>query len=222
DALESRAGSADLVLDLSPLKAALRKAAPQAAADYAKALPVRAEKPAAGDFSFRPEGSSVAVMTEKTRAALLAAADKVPARVEEKNLRVQTDLPKGLSLKAGFDRATFTLTLLSAVLIAGLALMAGGGSAAVLSRAGSYLIPPSVLVLVPGILLALPGAPFLLKVLPLEAGQALSGEAAASLRAYFGAVLGTMSRSFFVTGLVGVSLGAALKSFRRIFEPREI
>ncbi|HOX47913.1 MAG TPA: hypothetical protein PLG14_01910 [Spirochaetales bacterium] len=224
DALESRGRAESLLLDLKPLKAALSKSAPSAAADYAKAIPVRAEKAEAGDFSFRPEGSSVEATARKVGAAFQAAAAQIPDQAEEKELRVDAGLPMGRSLKAAFDSTTLTLSLLSALLVAGLALMAGGGAGAVLSRAGSYLIPPSVLVLVPGILLSLPGNAIFGRIgtLPPEAASFLSSEAGASLAAYLRAVLGQMSRGFFVTGLVGVSVGAALKALRRAFEPSEI
>ncbi len=226
DALESGAQNrpdADLMLDMRPLKASLLAMTDAAAEAYVRALPVRDESPNPADLSFRPASIAPARMDAETRAALGKAATSIPDVVSN-TLRIDAGI-KGRSVKAAFDQATATLTGFAFALIAGLALLGGGGAVSVLSRAGSYLIPPSVLILVPGVILSMPWTVITRKAMPgmpAELARFLASDAGRAFHEYLGAVLGPMGRSFFVAGLVGLSLGAALKSLRRIFEPHEV
>lgn len=216
-------------LDLTKLKSALKTSSPSAALDYVTALPVENRTPSTKDFSYR--SSSV---SEKTAASALskllteavnngipdttvleaASAPSVPSTIisgRERNIS-----------QALLDRTTIFTTFFSALLLVGLGILGGSGWGARFIRTGSYIIIPSVFVLGIGALVAIPGGLILQNLLPVEVLGYVKGEAGAQLRAYLTSCLGPIAKSFFITGLIGVSLGALLISLNRIVEPKEL
>jgi hypothetical protein len=129
--------------------------------------------------------------------------------------------PEALS-QALLNRMTATSVALSALVIAGLGALGGTGLVSRLSRAGRYLLLPSVLVLCFGALLAIPGGLILQNALPAGARSMIMGSGGAQLRAYLASALGPIARGFFITGLIGASVGGVLSSARRFAEPKEL
>ena len=210
-------------LDLKPLKAAIRSRAPAIARDYAAALPSRPELPAPGDFSYRPASLSPKAAEAKAAQLLGSRIDAMPDAVSAPaDARVTMGGRPTFLSRALVDRTALSLAAFSGLFIAGLAALGGTGIAGRIAKAGRYLLPPSIAVLALGALLSLPGSPVALATLPPEARQLLSGPAAAALRDYAASVLGLVARGFFVTGLVGASLGGLLASAKRIAEPKEL
>ena len=210
-------------LDLRPLKAALTAKSQAAGRDY-----VAAAK--GSDMS----GTSAALVPAKAQAVAsdLAAAvagipDKAvsgPRAVAREDARrppvgVLARSSEGLN-QALLDRMTWSLVAASALLLAGLGALGSKDLYSRLSRAGKYLMVPSVIVLVAGAMLAIPGGLILQNILPPEARAMLDGQGGAQLRAYLASALGPISRDFFLTGLVAASLGGALVSAKRIAQPK--
>jgi len=129
--------------------------------------------------------------------------------------------PEPLS-QALLNRMTATSVAVSALLLAGLGALGGTGLVSRLSRAGRYLFIPSMAILCLGIVLAIPEGLILQNVLPQETRSMVAGAGGAQLRAYLASALGPIARSFFITGLVGSSLGGVLASARRFTEPKEL
>lgn len=232
DAVEGRSPGGRVELDLRPLKAALVAAAPAAGRDYAAALAARG-----GDAALASGGGDAAAGTAlvpaKGAAGVLAqAARELPDEAVSEPLgqrqmrRAERSLPVGVLSRgealtqAALDRATWSMLAASALLLTGLAALGGRDLASRLERAGKYLMPPSVIVLALGAILAIPGGLILQNVLPAEARAMLEGQAGAQLRAYLASALGPIARDFFLTGLVGASLGGLLGQARRIIEPK--
>ena len=211
-----------LELDLKPLKAALKKAAPGTVDDYLRAIPETKETLKPGDLTARPASIPLPLLAKSAEAALVNAADAIPDKTGDPNATIRVESGVGLAGQAALNRATATATALAALLVAGLATMGGGGLAAILARAGRMIGGPSAFAIILGALFWLPGASFLEKLLPPEARTLLSTEAVAALRAYFASALGTMAKSFFLTGLIGASLGGLLGSAKKILQPKEI
>jgi len=216
-----RDGSFDL--DLAPLKAAVKSRAQAVARDYVAALESRPETAGPTDFSYRPASLSPAAAEAQAAKALDSGLDAMPDTVSRR-LQAGT-LREGelvfLSQK-GIDGAAITMGALSGILLAGLGAMAGIGLAGRIAKAGKLLIPPSVVVMVLGILLWLPGAAFVERLLPPEARILLLGGSAAAMKAYIASVLGIAAKGFFISGLVGASLGGLLSQAERIAEPKQL
>jgi hypothetical protein len=210
-------------LNLAPLKSAVRARAPQIVRDYVAALESRPETPAAGDFSYRPASLSPAAAEARAAKALEERLDALPDTVSR---RVQTSTVRDSGLvflsKKSLDGAAITMGAVSGILLAGLGALAGVGLAGRIAKAGRYLIPPSVVVMVLGILLWLPGAAFVERLMPPEARALLAGTSAAAFRAYIASVLSIAAKGFFISGLVGTSLGGLLSQAERIAEPKEL
>jgi len=216
-----RDGSFDL--DLRPLKAAIRERAPAMARDYVAALPARPGSPATGDFSYRPASLSPEAAEKRVAAAASERANALPDSISSPvDARIELNGVRTFLSATALDRAAATLATASGLLLAALAALGGSGIAGRIAKAGRYLLPPSILVLALGALMSLPGSPALLAALPAEAKALMSAPAAAAMRDYVASVLGQVARSFFVTGLVGASLGGVLASARRIAQPKEI
>jgi len=124
--------------------------------------------------------------------------------------------------QALLNRMTATSVAVSALLIAGLGALGGTGLVSRLSRAGKYLLIPSVLVLCFGAILAIPGGLILQNILPEGAKAMIEGAGGSQLRAYLASALGPIARSFFIAGLVGASVGGVLASARKFGEPKEL
>lgn len=226
DAVES-AGPGALELDLQPLKAALRSKGPALTRDYAAAL--AAARP--------PEVRTALSPPQELNAALGAAVDRIPDRPSTGSLSLPAPRTSGLgrlgdtigSLSRGnealsqaiLNRMTATMAAASALLLAGLGALGGRSALTRLSRAGRYLLLPSLAVLLLGIVLAVPGG-LILNTLPLELRGMLGGAGGAALKAYLASALGPIARDFFLTGLIGASLGGVLAGARRIAEPKEL
>jgi hypothetical protein len=212
-------------LDLRPLKAALKAKTPAAARDYAAALAAETKAGTAARLSTeaRPELLQALLAREAARIPDSARIDRPspPARLPALPIGIMSRAPEGLS-QALLNRMTATTAALSALLIAGLGALGGRNLVARLSRAGKYLLIPSIVVLGVGVALAIPGGLILQNILPGDARTVVAGQGGAQLRAYFASALGPIAKSFFITGLVGASAGGVLLSSRRFGEPREL
>jgi hypothetical protein len=220
DAVEGKAGGT-LELDLRALKASLRQKVPALARDYiagatASELPKNADSAAeiaallGGYVDAMPDRAVAPPPPDRRRIG-------GPIGVMSRG----PTLERGLS-QAILNRMTATMAAVSALLIAGLGALGGTGLVSRLSRAGRYLLLPSILVLGAGIALAIPGGLILQNVLPREFQDMVAGSAGAQLRDYLAAALGPIARNFFITGLVGTSLGGVLTQTRRFAEPKEL
>jgi hypothetical protein len=227
EAATTRAGrQRPLELDLKSLKAALRKGAPALARDYAAdakaagaSLPKGADSPQAMALLL---GAYVDAMPDTARVeppALPAPRGPaaLPAIVMSRGPGMGGDLTQAL-----LNRMTATTVAMSALLLAGLGALGGTSLASRLSRAGRFVLLPSVVVLVLGAVLAIPGGLLLQNALPPEIRAMVEGSAGAQLRAYLASALGPIARSFFLTGLVGASLGGVLAQARRFGERKEL
>jgi hypothetical protein len=232
DAAEGRTPGS-MEIDLKPLKAALKSKSPAVARDYlaalaasgrpdpAGALGAGAKKPAALSAVFNsaidtiPDAAKADASTfPAPRGRLRGPLDKLPIGVMSRG-----DEPLTQAL---LNRMTATSVAMSALLLAGLGALGGTGLVSRLSRAGKYLLIPSILVLAVGAILAVPGGLILQNVLPAEARAMIAGSGGAMLRDYLASALGPIARSFLITGLVGASLGGVLSSARKFGEPREL
>jgi hypothetical protein len=231
DAVEGKTAPGAPEIDLRALKAATKAKAPALARDY--------------DSVLKSSGRSSPSKLNRSQLAmaLAIAVDEIPdkARLDENSLpasprgRMQA-LRRGPGgplvgvLSSGSDglsqallnRMTATTAALSALLLAGLGALGGRSLLTRLSRSGRYLLIPSIVVLGLGVLLAIPGGLILQNVLPDDARAMVMGQGGAQLRAYLASVLGPIAKSFFVTGLIGASIGGVLASTRRFAEPKEL
>jgi hypothetical protein len=232
DAFEGRgaggAGGGSMALDLRPLKLALQSKSPAIARDYASALAAAgAEAQALPGLVRQPAeaakalGAAVAAMPDTARASL-------PPPTELRRLRGPMGIltrgpgPGEALTQALLNRMTATTAAISALLLAGLGALGGTSALSRLSRGGRYLLLPSILVLAFGVVLAIPGGLILQNVLPNGLRGMLGGAAGAQLRAYLASALGPIARGFFLTGLVGASIGGVLSQAKRLAEPKEL
>ena len=229
DALVGRGSGGRLEIDLKPLKAALKSKTAEVTREYAAAL-------AAGRSSGAASGAPRAALSPPAALglalpmAIAALPDKAVATTALASKFVRLGLPLGAVAKgpsiggrtltqALLNRMTATTAAMSALLLAGLGALGGSGALSRLSRAGRYLFIPSVLVLALGAVLAIPGG-LILNTLPLELRGMLAGAGGTALRAYLESALGPIARGFFITGLVGASVGAVLAQAKRLAEPK--
>jgi hypothetical protein len=231
DAVEGRSPGGRVSLDLRPLKSALSQRTGQAARDYGAALGARS----VGE----PQASSAAspgdpVSAKNAQAALAELVATIPddatsssaalvdlGATKSRALRVAGSIEAaGTLTQRGLDRITWSMVAASALLIAGLGALGGTSLVSRLSRAGKYLMIPSVIVLVGGAILGIPGGLLLQNLMPQELRALFESSAGAALRDYLAAVLGPIARGFFISGLVGTSIAALLGQSRRIIEPR--
>jgi hypothetical protein len=119
------------------------------------------------------------------------------------------------------NRMTATTAAVSALLLAALGALGGSGALSRIARAGKYLLLPSILVLALGTVLAIPSGLILQNLLPHDLQGMVGGSGGAQLRAYLASALGPIARSFFITGLVGASLGGMLTQAKRLDESKE-
>jgi hypothetical protein len=208
-------------VDLRPLKKAFSAVAPAIGQSYAAGIPASSLALPPGDYSARPAGQSESQAGREAAKALEAALAKLPDSVPVDFPEVVGPGTEKELTTASLGRAALGTSLLAAALIAAFATLGGGGIWMILARAGSMVGWPSAIVLALGAILAIPGASILEKALPPEARLALSSLPATELRGWLGGLLGTISRSFFVTGLVGASLAGLLSSLKRIGRPVE-
>ena len=234
DAVQSPASASSgrrVEIDLRSLKAALKAKSPAVARDYVAGIAKTGDAP--GGLS------QPAAVSE----ALSSAVDSLPDRAvapdpvasNARRIGGPLGMPMGVISRAQqremetrglsqalLNRMTATMAAASALLLAGLGALGGSGALSRLSRAGRYLLLPSVIVLGVGVVLAIPGGLILQNVLPHGLQGMVGGSAGAQLRAYLASVLGPIARSFFITGLVGASLGGVLSQARRMGEPKEL
>jgi hypothetical protein len=230
DAVEGRAPGGAAAIDLRQLKAALKARSPAAARDYLAALAAAGRPAPAAQGPILAAALGLAVDAVPDTAKLDPASLPAPRPgllpmmrpgLRGMPLGILSRGPEALS-QAVLNRMTATTAALSALLIAGLGALGGTGLVSRLSRAGRYLLLPSIVVLGVGVLLAIPGGLILQNVLPAEARAMVAGQAGAQLRAYLASALGPIARSFFITGLVGASVGGVLASSRKFTEPKEL
>lgn len=223
DAVERGGYGAEL--DLKPLKAALKSKAPAAVRDYAAALAAETKAGTAAKLSAeaRPELLQALLARETARIPDSAKIERPSPRTGPSPLPIglMSRGPEPLS-QALLNRMTATTVALSALLLAGLGALGGRNLVSRLSRAGKYLLIPSIVVLGVGVLLAIPGGLILRNILQGDARTMMAGQGGAQLRAYLASALGPIAKSFFITGLVGASLGGVLLSTKRFSEPKEL
>jgi hypothetical protein len=216
-------------INLTTLKSAFRYASPSTARDYVAALPVENRAPSFDDLSFRSSSVSEKTAASAVSKLLTKAVDTgIPdTTVLEAPLVPSTPpaVPVGRERsisQALLNRTSIVTTFFASILLAGLGILGGAGWGARMARTGRYVIIPSIFVLGVGALIAVPGGMILQNLLPAEVLGFVKGEAGAQLRAYLASCLGPIARSFFITGIIGASLGGLLISLRRIAEPKEI
>ena len=241
DAVEGGMPGTPPAVDLRPLKAALRAKSAAMARDYLAAIS-RPSPDQAGP-------SRPASVAEALTAAIDAMPDLAEARAPPASAlgrpaggpmgvlaRTRSGEPRGTEAlgaeapglggrglsQALLNRMTAVMAAFSALLLAALGALGGRSALSRLSRAGRYLLLPSIVVLGIGVALAIPGGLFLQNLLPRGLQDMVGGSAGAQLRAYLAVVLGPIARSFFVTGLVGASIGAVLAGAKRLGEPKEL
>jgi hypothetical protein len=229
DAVQGSGAAGAPQLDLRGLKAALKSRAPALARDYEAAL-AASGRPSQSGLSRGQLSAALAIATDEIpdraildersfpspRAGLhpLGRGDRMPIGVISRG-------PDGLS-QALLNRMTATTAAMSALLLAGLGVLGGRSLVSRLSRAGSYLLIPSIVVLGVGAALAIPSGLILQNVLPQEAREMVAGEGGALLRSYLASALGPIARSLLITGLVGASVGGVLASSRKFGLQNEI
>jgi hypothetical protein len=222
-ALDAVAGTGSrAVIDLRMLKENLKKGAPALARDYASGAAASGASPALPKGAETPAGLS---------ALIVSYVDAMPdsvAALRPNALPLQiAHLPIGIASRAGglsqalLDRMAGTTTAIAALLLALLGALGGTSLTSRLARSGRYILLPSIVVLGIGIALAIPGGLILQNVLPPELRDMIEGHAGAQLRAYLASALGPIARDFFLTGLVGASLGGVLASAKRFAEPED-
>jgi hypothetical protein len=219
DAVEGGTPASAAPVDMRPLKAAIRAKSAAMARDYSAAL---AERTAA-----RPGLVQPAAVAEALTAAVDAMPDTAMAQApaarafERPGPRLGGIAARGLS-QALLDRMTAAMAAVSALLLAALGALGGRSALSRVSRAGTYLLVPSLMVLAIGVALAIPGGLIFQNIFPRGFQGMAGGSAGTLLRAYLASVLGPIARSFFITGLVGASLGGVLSQARRMGEPKEL
>jgi len=225
-ALSASADSASI--DFKGLKAALKGASPAVARDYVAAIPVESRPPSAVDLSYRPAAVGQKTASEALSKTLNAALDQaIPDTAalelpEARSPRIGLSAGAQTLSQALLNRTSIVTAVFSGILLLGLGALGGSRWGARLSRAGKYILIPSAFVLGIGAVIAIPGGLILQNLLPKEALDIFKGDEGAQLRAYLSSCLGPIAKSFFITGLVGASLGGLLVSMRRIAEPKEI
>jgi hypothetical protein len=231
DAIEGKSQPGGFEIDLKPLKAALKAKSAAAARDYEAALAAetKAGSAASGTIQAKPEliAGALAASTAEIPDTLKADPSKLSAPRRAMPIGL---LSRGTSLAPGgealtqalLNRMTATSLAISALLIAGLGALGGTNLVTRLSRAGKYLFIPSLIVLAVGAVLAIPGGLILQNLLPREASVMLEGAGGAQLRDYLAQALGPIARSFFITGLVGASVGGVLSSSKKFSVPKEL
>ena len=227
DGVEGLKPIAGMQLDLKPLKAALKSRSPAAARDYLAAL--AADGSGAQGGGAAPTSAELSLVFGKAVDAMPDAA-KAPISVAS---RPRLGGPIGV-LSAGpalngvgitqalLNRMTATTAAMSVLLLAGLGALGGSGLVSRLSRAGRYLFLPSLVFLVGGALLSIPSGLIFQNLLAPSLQGLASGAAGSLIWAYFASAFGPIATSFFITGLVGVSLGGVLTQTKRMIEPKEL
>jgi hypothetical protein len=227
DAAEGKTAGGRFELDLRSLKSSLEARSPAAARDYLAALASAGRpSPAAGKSAIvaRVLSSEIGAIPDKVeadRASLAVTSSTLPRAFRGLPIGVLSRGNEVLS-QALLNRMTARSVAIAALVIAGLGALGGSGLVSRLSRAGRYLLIPSIIVLGLGAFLAIPGGLILQNVLPPEAREMVAGSGGAQLRAYLASALGPIARSFFIAGLVGASVGGVLASARKFGEPKEL
>ncbi len=218
DAVEGGPLASAATVDMRPLKAALRAKSAAMARDYSAAL---SERTAA-----QPGLAQPAAVAEALRAAIDAVPDAAKAQAPAARELERPDPRMGVATRGLsqvlLDRMTAAMAAVSALLLAALGALGGRSALSRVSRAGTYLLVPSLIVLAIGVALAIPGGLIFQNIFPRGFQGMVGGSAGALLRAYLASVLGPIARSFFITGLVGASLGGVLSQARRMGEPKEL
>jgi hypothetical protein len=226
DYAEGRTGGLPATLDLKPLKSAIASRSAAFAGDYVKGLPVEPKAPAQGDFSYRPQGLAPSVVADRAATELRARAAKMlpdsTAWPPEEATRPKGSGPAWKLDLARLDASLAGLALFSLLVVAGLSLLGARGAVDRLSLAGSFILAPSVIVLLTGAFLATGGYMVQRGLIPTHIQGFASSGAAQALAAYFIGSLGGGTRSLFVTGLIGASLSVFLLSFRKWMRPEEV
>ncbi len=226
-ALSASAESASI--DFKELKAALKGASPAVARDYVAALPVESLPPSATDLTYRPAAVGQKAASEAMAKTLASSLDR--AIPDTALVPMSEDRPSGampaanrakIMSQAFLNRTSVVTALFSGLFLLGLGALGSSTWGGRLARAGKYVLIPSIFVLGIGAVIAIPGGLILQNLMPREAIEVFRGEAGNQLRAYLSSSLGPIAKSFFITGLVGASVGGLLVSMRRIVEPKEI
>lgn len=223
DFLEGRTQGRQASLDLVPLKAALEKRSGAIAADYVAALPAEPRRPAADDLSFRPQGLPATLVTARAEDLLRARLSReMPDSFPwpPSTSPASDAAPEVGTLTVGrIDAAIAGVSLFAFLLVAGLALLGERQMHGRLSMAGSFVLAPSVLILVCSALAGAFGVGVQRGLLPDAMRQMVGSDGGAMIATYIlGSFLGTAGpifKSLFTTGLVGACVGGLLISVKR-------
>jgi hypothetical protein len=220
DAIEGKTAGGAISLSLKELKASVKNSLPAISRDYL----------AAAKGATLPAGAaSQAKVTALLGSYVDLAPDLVQATPPSASMRTRVSgIPIGVMSRAGgltqaiLNQMTASTAAISALLIAGLGALGGTSLVSRLSRAGRYLLIPSIVVFGLGVALAIPAGLILQNLLPAGLREMIAGPAGAIFRAYLVSALGPIAQTFFVSGLVGVSLGGVLASAKRFGGLREL
>lgn len=223
DFIEGRSRGERLDLDLAPLKSALEARAPALARDYVAALPVQPGKPADGDYSFRPQGLSSALIASRAGTLLRdGISENLPDRLPwpPAAMPVLTVSENGEVLTlARIDTGITGLAIISLLVTGGLALLGSPNLRQRLRMAGGFILAPALLVLVVAATFAITGISVEKGLMPDALRQAAGSDGRAALAGYFlGSFLGSqggVAGPYFIVGLVASCAGGLLISLRR-------
>jgi hypothetical protein len=231
DVLEGKTTATNVKLDTDKLAAMLKKNSPAFISTYAESVK-EGSSPAFDpkDLSLRPKGMSPSAFKQKLTPIIDAGMTEFGAKLKTE-FKIETpNVPrKGMPFKGDIVQGIkvgFAMTLVAA----GVILLLGGllwpkPWAGRFAYLGTVVMVSSVFVILGGIVGGIAvnsqslveGARLLGMPLPAQAS-----EISASLRGYVADIVGTVTRGFFLTGIIAASVGAGLLSLRWVAAAREI
>lgn len=231
DSLEGKPGAPESI-DLEPLKASVRANSRKFVSAYVDALPEGAS--AQGDpldLSALPKGTTRAAFAAKIGPQVSKALDSGMAKMDSR-IRLPAPRPRAGgwilrgNLSAGYARFMFGSLAFALVawLLAGMLWPKPWSSR--LPFMGGLLVFSSAVIIVAGVCGAF-AVNFQaiekgMQALGVPAGWAGSGAGAQAVKGYFAGLAATMTRGFFITGIIAASAGAGLISMRWVAAAREI
>jgi len=231
DFLEGKAGAPDSI-DLEPLKSSLRANTKKFVSAYVEALPEGGSAQSdPADLSVLPKGATRAAYAAKINPAVSKALDagmaKVDSRIKLRHVRPQA---RGWAFTGNLQADYVRLmvgTLAGAALmwlLAGMLWPKPWSSR--LPFMGGLLILSSAVIIIAGVCGAFAvnfqSVEKGMQALGVPSGWAGSGAQAAAVKNYFAGLAATMTRGFFITGIIAASVGAGLISMRWVAAAREI
>jgi hypothetical protein len=231
DSLEGKPGGADTI-DVEPLKASLRANSKKFVSAYVEALPAgESDKPAATDFSSLPKGITrvkyASVLNPLVSKALEDNFAKVDSKLSLESVRsTRKGMPFAKNLKT-----SYAISMLGNIAVAFALWMLAGMLwpkpwSSRLPFMGGVLLFSSLIIIMIGVGGALAvnfqSVTRTLQVFGMPTEWAGSSAQAQAFKGYFASLAATMTRGFFITGIIAASVGAGLISMRWVAAAREI